>query len=165
MHAGDALWILYGINSLLERRATRQGTILLLGNARAALDRISLEMCVPAPSKEALQQLIENLQAEIGEERAPPSSKSESFGDNVANASKMLDEMLASGLFDWANILNSYQEQLESDDPFFTNRQWRAMVNVAQRGKTADDESWWDEFEAEHPELAAYAIERTMRAE
>ena len=77
---------------------------------------------------------------------------------NVEYAKILVDEMVGSDAFDWADIVKSVETQLNSDSPFISNRQWKALLNIA--GKSRKDPDFLDDFEMNHPEAAQHGHDR-----
>ena len=88
--------------------------------------------------------------------------------DILEAAVQFVDEMVNSGCFDWADFVCILQKQLSRDDSFITPKQFKALRNIAVRGKVDvggdEDESWWEMFEDEHPEVARIVLEQSKLA-
>ena len=189
MHAGDAIWYLYAGLRIIERRHTDEpATLKLVDHLRSSVRTVGDHCGVPEPSEEdyaKLSRALENLDCvappiqddlalddvEYATDRpAPPAPPRRGgggkYGDpELVDAGRTLvGEMVDSGQFDWADMINSIQAQLESDSPFITPKQFRALINIAERGKGGDDMTFWEYFEDEYQEAAKVAAEQARQA-
>lgn len=98
-----------------------------------------------------------------------PKRRGSSYSETwlVEAGSTLVNAMVSSGLFDWADIVTSIQAQLDGDSPFITPKQFRALTNIAEHGRIetgSAEESWWDIFVDENPETARIALEQANPA-
>ena len=159
MHAGDALWFLHaGLQFFEEHQMNPKVVEHLRGCARV----IGACIGVPEPMQADADELVRKL-AEMAEipPPAPRRSSGNKFGDpdRVERAKKLLDAMVASDLFEWADMVEDIHQKLNSDSPFMTDKQFRAIVNIAKKGKFNDDSLFWDEFQEGYPDAAEFAQE------
>jgi len=161
MHAGDALWRLYGSVALLERHYPADARIgALAAKMREFAWAIGAHITVPEPSSVDLVSLMEVLQAElpeVGAPAAPAQTQRQSRGqfsdpEIIKAAQAFVGEMVASQLFDWANMVSDIDDKLNGSSPFFTFRQARAVLNIARRGEFDDGLTFMDQMEDSLPE-------------
>ena len=165
-HAGDAIWYLYAELTMLERRySTEPSTLELLGKMREALNMISSFVKIDPPPPESMQSLIEQIAGtvlqDVGvpqyeeqskQERQPARTRRRSDFESpkrIESAKTILDEMVASGAFDWANMVADIHQKLENGGKFVTDKQLRAIVNI---GSSCDDGEHWEKIREEYPE-------------
>ena len=162
-HAGDALWHVWGMVAYLNK----VGQPLLALNLQQAASLIGTHIGVAPPPPEVLAQLssmLENLQPPTGsvgyaaEQQQPTSSRGRSKYDNpdvVSAALTVVAQMVDSGQFDWANLVESVHTQLEGEKPFITPKQCSAIRNIADGRKYGEDEgTFWEWLNDEYPEAA-----------
>ena len=165
MHAGEALWHLYAEVTMMERRYSDiPSTLEVLAKQREQLDIISKFISVEPPASDKVQELIEaiapTLRAPAVEPPKPPQEESTttrddfSAPDRIAAAQTILDDMVNSGSFDWADMVSSLQSAVNGDKPFMTDRQFRAVVNIARKG---DEGEYWERLSDEYPEAVSIA--------
>lgn len=182
MHAGDAIWYLHAGLRIIERRhASEPATLALINHLRTSVKAVGDHCGVPEPCEADYVRLSDALErqaadpgdpatdgaAEYASDRPPaPRLRGSSYGEPelVGAGRRLVDEMVSSGHFDWADIVTSIQCQLESDSPFITPRQFRALINIAARGEVADGSGWWEAFEEDYPEAARVASEQAHLA-
>jgi len=172
MHAGDAIWYLHAELTMLERRYSADpSTLDLLAKMREAVRVIGEFVKVDPPPADKLQPLIESISSTILPvvETAPATSQPQSSGNRVSfsdperieAAKEILDEMISSELFDWAEIVENINEQVKRDNPFITDRQFRAIVNIGRKG---DHGAFWERLSDECPTSVAIAEQAADRA-
>ena len=171
MHAGDAIWYLYAELTMLERRySTEPSTLDLLAKMREALDTIGSFISVGPPPSEKMQQLIEAVSLTLPQDmptqqHSQPQSKGDctNFNDpeRVEAAKEILEDMVGSGHFEWADLIDNVHSQVHGDNPFITDRQFRAIVNIGRKG---DYGNYWDRLNDDHPESVKIAEEAAARA-
>ncbi|KKN24124.1 hypothetical protein LCGC14_0898130 [marine sediment metagenome] len=185
MHAGDAIWYLYAGLRLIERQhANESSTLKLVNHLRSSVKTLGEHCGVPEPSEDDYTKLsvaLENFDdngddlsmeadVEYATDQLPRKTSRGKYSDpsTVEAAVQFVDEMVNSGCFDWADFVCMIQEQLGRDSPFITSKQFKALKNIAVRGKVDvgedEDESWWDLFEDEHPEVAKIVLEQSELA-
>lgn len=154
MHAGDALWDIYGHIAILERQYPADPVIAhIVGQIRFDLQTLGAHISVPEPSITDMQQLVQVLSDKLparpatagnSDDRTNSSSR---YNDSavVDAARALLGAMVESGCFDWADMVADIYTRLNEPDPFFTYRQARAILNIARKGRI-DDESFLDVF-------------------
>ncbi len=156
-HAGDALWVLHAGLTYCEEHGINA---YVIEHLREAARTIGAHMSVPEPMLVDSQALIKVLEA-ISGQPAPEKAKKRSGGrwgdpERIEHAKTLLDAMVSSDLFDWADMIADIHGKLQGDDPFATDRQLRAVCNIAKKGKYEDDSSFWEEFEDAYPETATF---------
>lgn len=175
MHAGDALWLLYAELTMLERRySTSSSTLELLAKMRDGINVIGQFIQVNPPPPEKIQQLIETVAATLSQDAAEPQQQHEqpqskgggsnvNFSDpeRIEAAKVILEEMVESGHFDWADMISDLDARMRDPNPFITDRQFRAIVNIGRKGNYGQ---FWDDLAQEHPESARIAEESASRA-
>ena len=171
MHAGDALWQLYGLSDVLHRHGQEKTAALL--NER--LNVIGAQLQVPAPGRDELIQLssaLENCVAPSGsagyaseQQSAPKTNSAYANPELVAAASKLVDEMEASGQFDWADLVKSIGAQLNKDNAFITPKQCKALKNIAAGKDFGDEGTFWDWFDNEWGEHATVVADHANKAD
>ncbi len=163
MHAGDALWWLYGSISVVERLYPTNAQVShLVSEMRRCAGVIGAHISVPEPSAVDLGKVIEKVRDDLPGEPAPaetPSQQQQSGRSNFSDpeiieaAKKFVGEMVASELFGWAGMVEDIYQRLNADaSPFFTFKQARAIINIALRGESDDGSSFMDQMENEHSE-------------
>lgn len=172
MHAGDAVWFLHAELTMLERRySTEPSTLDLLAKMREALGVVGEFVKIAPPPPEKLQQLIEAVSATVLQDvPTPKHEQPQSKGDRVdfhdpervAAARDILEDMVGSGHFDWADLIENVHSQVHGDGPFITDRQFRAIVNIGRKG---DYGKYWDRLTDDYPEAAKIAEEAAARAQ
>jgi len=157
MHAGDALWFIHAGLTFLEQSSAPPAVIDHLRDCARVL---GAHLGVPEPMDADKHGLIEQLAAlanvEAPQEQSRRNSKY-SEPDRIESATQLLDAMVASELFSWAEMVEDIHRKLHDSSPFMTDKQFRAVVNIAKKGKYNDDSRFWDEFENEYPMAAAFA--------
>lgn len=159
MHAGDAVWRIWGHVAYLNK----VGQPLLALDLQNAITIIGEHVKVPPPSHEALMQLssaLDNLQpvaAEYDSERQQQTGTRRSkYNDPelVSAATTIVTQMVDSEQFGWADLIESVRQQLDKDDPFITPKQCRAIQRIAAGRRYSDDGSFWDWLSDEYPEAS-----------
>jgi hypothetical protein len=172
MHAGDAIWFLHAELTMLERRySTEPSTLDLLAKMREALGVVGTFVKVDPPPPEKMQQLIEAISSTMSQgmpepQHEQPQSKGNrtvDFNDpeRVEAAKEILEDMVGSGHFEWADLIDNVHSQVFGDSPFITDRQFRAIVNIGRKG---DRGEYWDRLTDDHPESVKIAEEAAARA-
>lgn len=160
--------------------------MLLINHLRASVLTIGEHCGIPEPAEAdyvRLSAALESLPAELDDlsleggteyaaDRKPatPKRTGSSYSEPglLKAGSDLVDEMVSSGLFDWADLVVSIQTQLDGDEPFITPKQFRALKNIAERGKIDVDgqgeENWWTYFEADYSESAKVVLEQARLA-
>lgn len=154
MHAGDAIWVLHGGLMVLERKTKDPELLGVLAKMQAAVAHLGGHVGVSPPSGDGLQKVITDVLGVVDKpaQRSAPRSEQPVADDNSRHAGIMLTAMMESEQFEWATILESFNEQLCKEKPFFTKKQWSAMFNIAEKNS-----DWLTDFKAEHPETYAHA--------
>jgi len=165
MHAGDALWRLYGSIALLEQLyPTDLRVSCVVTELRHCAGVVGAHISVPAPSAVDLDKILVVLRGELPVATAAANASSTqqqtdrpNFSDPelIEAAQLFVGSMVDSGLFEWADMVNDINEKLHSDSAFFTFRQARALINIADRGEYEGGESFMDQTENDHPEAVA----------
>jgi hypothetical protein len=167
MHAGDALWQLWGLAAHLRKHGSAPAADFM----EARLDVIGECIKVGPPGVEALAQLSSALEslttpvppiADDGMAYASEQPEKKSGGKNnaysepelVAAAMRLTDEMVDSEQFGWAKLVDSIVEQLAKDGAFITPKQCKALKNIAAGKDFEDEGTFWDWFCNEWPEAS-----------
>ena len=165
MNAGDALWYLYAELTMLERRCSADSLMLeLIAKMRENVNVVGELIKVPPPPADKMQALIEYISTSVltsagvpdqSHEKAPP-PKNDKFSDpeRIEAARTVLSEMVASERFEWADMIEDMHQRVSGENPFITDKQFRAIVNIGSRGKQGD---FWDTLTDEYPEAVAIA--------
>ena len=165
MNAGDALWYLYAELTMLERRCSADSLMLeLIAKMRENVNVVGELIKVPPPPADKMQALIEYISTNVltsagmpdqSHEQAPP-PKNDKFSDpeRIEAARTVLSEMVASERFEWADMIEDMHQRVSGENPFITDKQFRAIVNIGSRGKQGD---FWDTLTDEYPEAVAIA--------
>lgn len=176
MHAGGAIWCLYAELAMLERRyAAQPSTLALLAKMREALNTIGQFVQVGPPPADKMQMLIDNIASTIGQDvvdipqpnHDQPQSKgggsNVDFSDpeRIEAAKTILEEMVSSGHFDWADMINDMHGRINDEKPFITDRQFRAIVNIGRKG---DYGQFWTSLQDDFPEAVKIAEDAAARA-
>jgi len=162
MHAGDALWYLHaGITYTEEQQLPKAVTEYLRECARI----VGAHIGVPEPFDADVKPLLQTLRS-LGtpdttdtSEKTSARSGGNKWGDpeRVENAKTMLDAMVSSDLFEWADMVDDIHSKMHGGNPFITDKMFRALVNIARKGEYEDETRFWDAFEDEYPEAARFA--------
>lgn len=159
MHAGDALWFIHaGLQYFEEYQLPRA----VIEHLRCCARVIGAHIGVPEPMAADADDLIKQL-AQLAGQPQPEQRRSggggNKFGDpeRIERAKRLLDAMVASDLFDWADMVEDIHQKLQSSSPFMTDKQFRAIVNIAKKGQYDDESMFWDEFQDAYPEAADFA--------
>lgn len=166
MHAGDAVWRIWGHVAYLNK----VGQSILAMDLQNAISILGDHVHVQPPPPDVLAQLssaLENLQpgtdsigyASERQQQTSSRGRSNSFSDPelVAAATTLTDAMVDSGQFEWADMLTSVVDQLK-EKSFITAKQCRALRNVATGRRYGEEEvfaNFWEFFADENPEAAA----------
>jgi len=164
-HAGDAVWRIWGHVAYLNK----VGQSMLAMDLQAAISIISEHVHVAPPPPEVLAQLssaLENLQptgdgvgyASERQQQTSSRGRGNSFSDPelVSAATTLVDAMVDSEQFEWADMVTSISEQLK-EKAFVTPKQCRALRNVATGRRYGEEETFanfWDFFADENPAAA-----------
>ena len=160
MHAGDALWQLYGNIAMLERLQPANAQMsFLAGKMRECAGLIGSHISVPEPSAEDIGKLMEAIRGDLPEAGAPaaataqPSQGHDDFRDpEVIEAAKtFVGAMVNSDLFGWAEMVSDINEKLQGGSAFFTFKQAQALRNIARRGEFDSGVDFMDYMDEEHP--------------
>lgn len=171
MRASDALWFLHAGLEYLEKELGKRESIEYLRNCARV---VGLFINVPAPFDADMKELVKKLRGldlataddpgydELSPDGEPtPSSPKKPSGNSaperVEAAKTLVDAMESSGLFEWADMVTDMHGKLHGDDPFVTDKQFRALLNIAKRGTYNDDSLFLDSFEDEYPEAYRFA--------
>jgi hypothetical protein len=166
MHAGEALWQVWGMVGYLNK----VGQTVLALHMQQVATVIGEHIGVAPPTSAQLAQLssaLENLQApadDVGyaserQQTTTSGGRSSSFNDPelVEAANKLVDEMVGSDQFGWADMLPSIEAQLK-EKSFISAKQCRALRNIAAGRRYKEDgrtfENFWEWFADENPEAA-----------
>lgn len=163
MHAGEALWQVWGLVGFLNKA----GQPALALHIQEAASVLGEHISVTAPSDEQLLQLssaLENLTGSSGmgyatERQQSTTTKGRSENsdpDLLEAANKLVDEMVGSEQFGWAGLVTSVELQLK-EKQFITPKQCLALKNIAAGRKYREDEqfgNFWEWFADENPEAA-----------
>jgi hypothetical protein len=165
MHAGDALWQLYGAIAMLERlQPANAQTSFLAGKMRSCAGVVGSHISVPEPSAVDMGKLLESISGELPEagaqasaESKPPSQGRDDFRDPemIEAAKTFVGAMVDSELFEWADMVSDINDKLQGGSAFFTFKQAQALLNIARRGEFDDD--FLDRMEDECP-MALQAV-------
>ncbi len=166
MHAGDALWRLYGSIAMLEQLYPTDARVsFLAGKMRECVSVIGAHITVPEPSTDDLGKLLETIRGELPAGEAPAEKSAKQTGQRkftdpeiVEAAQAFIGAMVESQLFDWANMVEDIHQRLHVGEAFFTFKQARAILNIAARGEFEDGPRFMDRMEDDYPE-ATKAIE------
>lgn len=162
MHAGNALWQLYGVATHLRKKGAEQLAQYMESN----LAMIGSFIGVAPPNVEQLMQLssaLENFGGPEDDDVGYASEKPQSSGTNnsynnpevVQAATTLVTQMVDSDQFGWAALVESVHDQLDKEKPFITPKQCRALKNIAEGKKYGEDEgTFWQWFTDEYPEAA-----------
>ena len=174
MHAGDAIWLLYAELTMLERRySTSPSTLELIGKMREALNVVGQFVKIDPPPPAKIQQMIESVASTLSQDAVEPPKheqpQSKGGGSNanfndperIEAAKTILDEMVGSGHFDWAEMIDDMNAKMNGDNPFITDKQFRAIVNIGRKGNYGQ---FWEDLENDHPESVKIAEEAAARA-
>ena len=159
MHAGDALWFLHAGLTYFEKQQCPQPVIEHL---RTCARIIGEHILVLEPDPVAVDNMLVYLQSLAGQPAVAAPEPRRTGGkwsapDRLDAALALLDTMVGSDLVEWDEIVTDIHGTLHGDSPFITDKQFRAIVNIARKGRYEDDTEFWDEFFYEHPEAAAFA--------
>lgn len=161
MHAGDALWWLYGSAAMLEQLHPTDARVSFLAEKmRSCVGIVGAHISVPEPTADDLGRILTSIRGELPAGAAPVSTQSQqkstrgNFSDPeiIEAAQVFINAMVESQLFDWASMIEDINNKLRSAAPFFTYKQARAVVNIATRGEVEDGSSFLDQMEDELPE-------------
>ena len=158
---------------MLERRySTETSTLGLLVKMRECLKTVGEFVQVAPPPADKMQQIIEAISATLPQSSGPPPQHSQpqskgnrvDFSDpeRVEAAKEILEDMVGSGLFDWADMIENVHSQVHSDKPYISDRQFRAIVNIGRSCR--DDRDYWDRLTDDYPESVKIAEESAERA-
>lgn len=161
MHAGDALWGLYGFTAWL-RRNSQYGQ--MLDHVEQLISTLGTHMQVPPPDAATLITIMNTFDT-LKPQRAEPASgngrgnSQYSDPERVEAAKTLATQMIDSDLFSWAEIVVSIGAQLETKS-FITDKQLNALVNVARRGEFGGEDglTFWEQFEDDYPAAAGYIL-------
>ena len=160
-HAGDAVWQIWGLVHYLNK----VGQPILAAHIQKAATLIGEHIHVAPPDAVTLGQLssaLENLQAtaddlgyaaERQQDTGEKHSGKYSDPELVAAAKSLVDEMVGSEQFEWADLVTSVAGQLEEKE-FVTPKQCRALKNIANGRKSGDEGTFWEWFADENPVAA-----------
>jgi len=161
MHAGDALWKLYGLAGLLN---SGRDCEMLATMTRDCCTAIGELIGVPAPSPEQLA----NIMTMLASPTVPQPEEPEKPRRSANNASALVEavalltsRMIDDEAFEWvtSGILESIHEQTDREqDPFVTPKQCLAVLNIAERG-----EVFITDFESDHPEELRLVTEHARK--
>lgn len=173
MNAGDALWYLHAKLTMLERRySTEPSTLEVLAQMREDITVLGDFIKVPPPPADKMQALIVHISnslvtpTELPPTQEPSSAPAQSSGspnsvpDRIEAVKTILDEMVASGHYDWADMIRDIHAKLGSDKPFVTDRQCRAVRNIGWR-----NEDFWEMLREEHLEAMSILEAAASRAD
>jgi hypothetical protein len=157
---------------MLERRySTEPSTLGLLVKMRECINTVGEFVKVAPPPAEKLQQIIEAIAETMPQPSGPPpkheqpqsSGRTYDFNDpeRVEAAKTILEDMVGSGHFDWADMIENVHSQVHSGSPFITDKQFRAIVNIGRKG---DYGNYWDRLTDDYPEAVKIAEEAAERA-
>ena len=168
MHAGDALWFIHAGLTYVE---SRHGKAPSLDHLRECARIIGTHLNVPEPFEGHRDDLIKQLhEMDVVLTDGSPSAEPQKMGSKFADperidiAKTLLDQMEASELFGWADMVDSIHDQVQQDSPFITDRQFRGLVNVARKGHCEDGVGFWDSFEDDYPEAAKSILDWAAKA-
>lgn len=176
MHAGDALWFLTAEVTMLERRyASEASTLELVGKMKEQIKVLGEFIGVEPPSEDKKQQLIQAIASTLSPPSDPPpnhapAQRQSSGGGARANfsdperieaAKKILDEMVASGEFEWADMVSDMHSKVNGPSPFITDKQFRAIVNIGEKG---EDGEFWERLSTDYPDAVRIAEEARNNA-
>ena len=154
-HAGDALFYLYAAAAMFERRlAAQPGVPHLVNEMREATNFLGDYIQVAAPTPAQLQPFIDALTSSIpaGTQQRSQNKGANSGSERILAANTLLDAMVSSGHFDWAEMVADIHERAKGEDAFITDRQIRAVIRIAESSRS--EPGFWDDFEDEHTEAA-----------
>ena len=175
MNAGDALWYLHAELTMLERRCSADPLMLeLVAKMQENVNVLGEFIKVAPPPTDKKQALIEHISTNVlsytgvpdrsdqSEEKAPPPKNNKfSNPERIEAAQTILSEMVASGVFDWASMIEDMNHKINGPDPFITDNQFRAVVNIGRRG---DHGAFWEQLTDEYPEAVDIAEKAADRA-
>lgn len=166
IHAGDALWFLHAGLRYFEEHQAPPAVIEHLRNCARI---VGAHIGVPEPMDADADGLIRQLVQMSGQQpQEPPQQRSGgnsySDPDRIEHAKTMLDAMVSSDLFEWADMVEDIHQKMHGESPFITDKMFRALVNIAKKGKYNDDSMFWDEFQGEFEATADFAQDCADRA-
>lgn len=174
MHAGDALWYMYAGLAVLDRKHSDDPDyLILIQRMRECTGVIGTHIGVPEPPSTKLDELVDQLMLQ---DTAPsidpfdppdetprpderPKTNNYSSEENIGFARTLLDEMVASGEFDWSEFVTDLHDRLHKPDSFFTPKQWRGIIRTARK-----NDDFWDDFEMDNPECVDYGEQMVIEA-
>jgi hypothetical protein len=174
MHAGDALWYLYGGLAVLDKmHAEDADHLLLVHRMRECVAIIGQHIAVPVPPALKLNELIDQLMISDRQvdddysdpmENGPPAPEKPAVnfsndGDNVEFALTLLDEMEGCGEFDWSQFVLDLHKRLHEPDAYFSPKQWRGVIRTARK-----NEEFWEMFEDNNPECVKHGMKMVREA-
>jgi len=165
MHAGDALWGLYGFAAWLRYNSPNGPA---LDYVEQLLTTLSTHVQVQPPDTPALSAIVSTFDAFKSARTEQPGNTGRgnsqySDPERVEAAKTLATQMTDSDLFSWAEIVASISDQLDTKS-FITDKQLNALVNVARRGEYDDGLTFWEQFEDDYPEAAGYILARIRSA-
>lgn len=162
MHAGDALWRLYGSIALLEQLyPTDLRVSCVVTELRHCAGVVGAHISVPAPSAVDLDKILVVLRGELPVATAAANASSTqqqtdrpNFSDPelIEAARAFVGAMVDSQLFEWADMVTDINEKLQIDGAFLTFKQARALINIAKRGGFDDETNFMDQMTDDFPE-------------
>lgn len=175
MHAGDALWYLYGGLTVLDRKHSDDPDhLMLIQRMRECVGIIGAHIAIPEPPPTKMNELVDQLMVgerpDLDEYIDPqdegivsaerPTLTFSRDEDNVENALTLLDAMVSCGDFDWSEFILSLHCRLHQPDAFFTGKQWRGVIAVARK-----NDDFWELFVEEHPVCTKHGMRMAREAD
>lgn len=172
MHAGDALWQVWGMVAHLNK----VGQPVMALHMQQVATVIGEHIHVEPPSPAQLIQLssaLENLEpppdgmSYASDQQSTSSAGRSKYDDPEAlqAATTLAMQMVDSGQFDWANLVASVHAQLDGEKPFITPKQCSALRNIANGHKHGEEGTFWEWFTDEYPEAAKRVAEEADKAQ